>query len=131
MHSEIEVGNAQISALTSGSRAMTGQSPYVVNAGLTFSPSGSRRSATVLYNVAGERIAAVGSKPVLDTYELARHMLDVAIQFPAYRDLMARVNAKNLFDAPVKQTSGEVTRIEYRTGRIFQLGFTWQVGGAP
>jgi TonB-dependent receptor len=131
MRSEIQVGNSQISALTSDKRAMTGQSPYVVNAGFTFSPVGSRRSATLLYNVVGERIAAVGSKPVADTYELARHMLDVAVQFPAYRDLMARINAKNLFDAPVRQTSGEVTRLEYRTGRILQLGFTWQRGDAP
>jgi hypothetical protein len=131
MRSEIQVGNAQISALTSDKRAMMGQSPYVVNAGFTVSPSGSRRSATLLYNVVGSRIAAVGSKPVVDTYELARHMLDVAVQFPVYRDLLARVNGKNLLDSPVRQTSGEVTRLEYRTGRILQLGFTWQASGAP
>ncbi len=131
MQSRIQVGNEEISALTSTDRAMTGQASYVVNAGLSYAPSGARYSASVLYNVIGRRITAVGSKPVADTYEEPRHLLDFSLQLPASRGMLFKLNAKNLLDAPVRQTSGEVTRLEYRTGRILQAGFSWQTGGAP
>lgn len=127
MRSRIQVGNDQLSALTSTTRAMTGQAPYVVNAGLTYAPDGGRASGSILYNVVGRRIAAVGSKPVADTYELPRHVLDISLQVPTAPAVLLKLNAKNLLDAPVRQTSGEVTRLTYRTGRIFQLGVTWQL----
>lgn len=125
MRSRIEVGNEDISALTNTVRPMAGQSPYVVNAGVSWERE-KGGSATLLYNVVGSRIVAVGSKPVEDTYELPRQALDFSAQAPLRSGMLLRVNAKNLFDAPTRQTSGTVTRLEYRTGRVFQLGLTWQ-----
>jgi hypothetical protein len=124
MRSQIQVGNEDISALTSTVRPMAGQSPYVVNAGLSWARD-EGASATLLYNVVGRRIVAVGSKPVEDTYELPRQALDLSAQAPIRSDVLLRLNAKNLLDAPTRQTSGTVTRLEYRTGRVFQVGLTW------
>ncbi len=37
-----------------------------------------------------------------------------------------KVDAKNLLDSPYRVLQGGVTRLEYRAGRVFMLGATWQ-----
>ncbi|MDX2192499.1 MAG: TonB-dependent receptor [Gemmatimonadales bacterium] len=111
--------------LTNPTRPMVGQSPWVVNAGLTF--AGSRGlSATVLYNVVGRRITEVGTGGVPDAYEERRHLLDVSLQAPLWGDLGVRADARNLLDAPYRLTQGDVLRARYLLGRVFSLGFSWR-----
>jgi hypothetical protein len=80
MKSEVETG-----ADGDEKRAMTGQAPYVVNAGITWSSAGGSTSATVLYNVVGERIinARPSGQTVLDMVEQPRPGLDLSLRFPA------------------------------------------------
>lgn len=125
MRSQITPGNTGISALTSTDRPMVGQSPYVVNAGLSWTNADGRASATALYNVVGKAITATGVKPTPDTYRLPRNSLDLSVQLPLVRQLSTKVNARNLLDAPWEETSGGLTRLRYRTGRVFTLGFAW------
>jgi hypothetical protein len=126
MKSEITPGNEGISALTNDNRPMVGQSEYVVNAGLGWSsPSGSW-NATVLYNVAGKRIAEAGAGGLPDAYEQARHLVDASLQFPVIAEMSVRLDGKNLLDSPYRLTQGDVTRHEYHLGRVFSLGLTWR-----
>lgn len=125
MHSRIRPGNDSLSSLTNASRPMVGQSPYVVNAGVTWAHPGSRVNATVLYNVVGRRIAEAGVAPLPDTYEQARHMLDVSLELPLFHEASVKLDAKNLLDSPYRLTQGEVTRVRYRTGRVFSAALTW------
>ncbi|MEP6763307.1 MAG: TonB-dependent receptor [Gemmatimonadaceae bacterium] len=131
MKSKITPGNTDISALTSADRPMVGQAPYVVNAGLSYSNLSGRASATVLYNVVGRTITTTGTKPTPDTYREARNGLDLSLQFPLLNVLSAKINARNLLDAPYKETAGGVTRISYRTGRTLSVGFGWTPGATP
>ncbi|HWA56080.1 MAG TPA: TonB-dependent receptor [Gemmatimonadales bacterium] len=126
MHSRITPGNDDISSLTSTRRPMVGQAGYVVNSGLGWlSPSG-RWSATALYNVVGRRIAEAGVDPLPDTYEEARHLVDVSLQFPVFGTMSGKFDAKNLLDAPYRLVQGDVLRERYKSGRVFALGFTWK-----
>jgi TonB-dependent receptor len=126
MKSEITPGNAGISALTNADRPMVGQSEYVVNAGLGWSsPSGSW-NATVLYNMAGKRIAEAGAGGLPDAYEQARHLVDASLQFPVIAEMSVRLDGKNLLDSPYRLTQGDVTRHEYHLGRVFSLGLNWR-----
>jgi hypothetical protein len=126
MKSEITPGNEGISALTNDNRPMVGQSEYVVNAGLGWSsPSGSW-NATVLYNVAGKRIAEAGAGGLPDAYEQARHLVDASLQFPVVAEMSVRLDGKNLLDSPYRLTQGDVTRHEYHLGRVFSLGLNWR-----
>ncbi|HET6232907.1 MAG TPA: TonB-dependent receptor [Longimicrobiaceae bacterium] len=129
MKSEIQVGNDSISALTNSKRPMVGQSPYVVNAGLSYGSASGATSATLLYNVVGRRIVSTGVKPVPDTYQQARNVLDLSLQQRVGRGMTAKLNARNLLDAPYRETAGSVTRLEYRTGRIYSIGLTWTPSG--
>jgi outer membrane receptor for ferrienterochelin and colicin len=126
MRSEIEIGDQSVGTLTSTSRAMVGQAPYVVNGGLTYSTPSGRASATALYNVVGRRIVAASVVPLPDVYEEARQSLDLSLRLPIGRSLSARVDAKNVLDEPYEQRIGPVVRERYTTGRVLSLGMSWQ-----
>jgi outer membrane receptor protein involved in Fe transport len=125
MQSRITPGNTDISSLTSTHRPMVGQAEYVVNGGVTYAGTGGL-SATALYNVVGPRIVEAGALPFPDAYEQARHVIDFSLQIPVMHSTSLRVDAKNLLDSPYRVLQGGVTRMEYRAGRVFSLGASWQ-----
>ena len=61
-------------------RALQGQSPYVVNVALTYASASGNSRANVLFNRFGRRIDAVGGQATADVYEEARSQLDVALE---------------------------------------------------
>ncbi|HJU66429.1 MAG TPA: hypothetical protein VJ596_12155, partial [Gemmatimonadaceae bacterium] len=93
---------------------------------LTYSSESGSSSATVLYNVVGRRIYSAALLPLPNIYEEARHVIDVSLRFPLLGGLAAKVDAKNLLDAPYEATQGAVTREYYRAGRVFTVGFSWR-----
>jgi outer membrane receptor protein involved in Fe transport len=129
MSSRIQVNQSLTGqAETEENRSMVGQSPYVVNTGISYSTPDRNVSATVLYNVAGRRIASAAELPLPSMYEESRHVLDVSLRFPLLGGLRAKADVENVLDSPYEQTQGSVVREYYRTGRTFSLGVTWQPG---
>jgi len=122
MKSRIDIGT-DISSQTNSKRPMVGQSPYVVNAGLTWTGE-SRASATLLYNVAGRRIVSAAERPLPDSYEQPRHVLDFSLRMPLRRQVDLKVDAENLLDSPFEIRQGELVRERYTTGRSLGLGVT-------
>ncbi len=123
MRSRIQPGSA---VLTNADRPMVGQSPYVINLGLSYLSGSGRWSATALYNVSGRRILEAGAGGLPDSYEAARHLLDLSLQAPVVSGLSVKFDAKNLLDAPYRLTQGDVLRERYTAGRVFSAGFTWR-----
>lgn len=126
------ISTAQYSprVLTNSSRSMQGQSPYVVNASLGYDHSEWGTSATVYYNVAGPRLAIVGTEGIPDTYEQERHSLDLSIVQRLPIGLQLRVSAKNLLDAQALFTQNfddgeEVTVENYLSGRSLSIGLAF------
>jgi outer membrane receptor for ferrienterochelin and colicin len=111
-------------------RAMTGQAPYVVNGGLTWTSTHGSTSATILYNVVGERI--INARPsgltVPDMVEQPRPGLDVSLRFPLLSDVAAKVDLKNLLDSPYHVTQGDLLRAWHRSGRSASIGLSWRAG---
>ncbi|HEX5725799.1 MAG TPA: TonB-dependent receptor [Longimicrobiaceae bacterium] len=122
VRSDITIGNRDVVGVTNNERPMTGQAPYVVNLGLTYTSDAGRRSATLLYNLVGERIWEVGTAGLPDAYEQPRHVLDLSLSWPLLRAAALKLDAENLLDAPYELTQGEVVRHRYTTGRTFSLG---------
>ncbi|HET6837373.1 MAG TPA: TonB-dependent receptor, partial [Gemmatimonadales bacterium] len=125
MKSDIDLG-ANAAGLTNVSRPMAGQSEYVVNAGLTYTNADGALSGTLLYNVTGRRIFEAGAGGLPDSYEEARHMVDISLHFPIAGTLSGRVDGKNLLDTPFRLSQGDIVRQRYLLGRQFSLGFNWQ-----
>jgi hypothetical protein len=125
MASEIRI-NPNAASVTDRNRAMVGQAPYMFNAGLQWSSNTGTTSASVLYNVVGRRITDAGEIPLPNVEELERHVVDFSVRFPVWNGVTARVDAKNLLDAPYRIVQGPVTRESYRIGRVYTLGFSWR-----
>jgi hypothetical protein len=126
MKSEIEIGQSGV--VTGDNRPMVGQSPYVINTGLTYSNPDFDVSATALYNIAGRRISSAAETPLPNVYEEPRHSLDVSLRFPLFAGLRGKADVENVLDSAYEQTQGSVVREFYRTGRTFSLGVSWQPG---
>lgn len=124
MQSEIDVGSVGAGSVQP-ERAMVGQAPYVVNAGLTYANHDGRLSATALYNVIGRRIYAASLLPLPNVYEEPRQVVDLSFRFPLRRGLSGKIDAKNLLDAPYEVRQGTVQREFYRAGRSVTLGVSW------
>lgn len=104
---------------------MVGQAPYVVNTGLTYATASGGLSATALYNVIGRRIFAASLLPLPSVYEEPRNILDFAVRFPLQKGVSAKVDLKNVLDAPYEVTQGTVQREFYRAGRTLTVGLSW------
>ncbi len=110
-------------------RRMTGQAPYVVNAGLTWASRNRTTSATLLYNVVGERIinARPSGQLVSDMLEMSRPGLDFSLRFPMLNAVSGKLDVKNILDSPYEVKQGDVQRAWYRSGRSVSAGFSWQM----
>ena len=122
MRSRISAGST---VLTNQERPMVGQSPYVVNAGLTYQSTGGSFSATVLYNALGRRVAEAGASGLPDTYEEARQVFDASVQANLFQQLTLKVDGKNLLNSRYLWTQGGVIRQSYLTGRSVSVGLAW------
>jgi outer membrane receptor protein involved in Fe transport len=125
MDSRIKIAR-EASSQTSTERAMVGQAPYVINAGLTYAPEGASSSATVLYNVVGRRIVSAGEIPLPDVYEQARHVLDLSVRTELFNDVSLKLDARNLLDSSYSFRQGDVLRESYNAGRTYSFGLSWR-----
>lgn len=125
MSSTIDI-DPDAGSITNASRRMVGQAPYVLNAGLTWTHPQGNASATLLFNRVGERITEAGELPLPDVIERSRNVLDLSLRFPLLAGVSARVDAKNLLDAPYEIRQGGVIRERYTAGRVLTMGFSWK-----
>lgn len=121
-------------------RALQGQSPYVINAGLYYQSDEKGISANLMYNVMGERILVAaqlnqGVVLVPDIYEMPRHVIDFSFNKKIGSQLELKLGIKDLLaqEHRTQQTydngkGGTVTLSNkvYATGRTFSLGANWK-----
>ncbi|MEM7418021.1 MAG: carboxypeptidase regulatory-like domain-containing protein [Gemmatimonadota bacterium] len=114
-------------AVVGQERALQGQSPYVLNLGLTWAPLGGA-TATVLFNRFGERIDAVGGQATPEILEAARSQLDAVFEVPMRGGWKAKVSASRLLGNVVNFTQGGGLLRSYDLGRSVSLGLSWGAG---
>jgi hypothetical protein len=136
IYSQINFGND----LTSYSnliqkRAMQGQSPYVVNAGIYYNYRKTKLSA--LYNVYGPRIFSVGDSQIRTIYEMPRASLDVTYSYELNSKAELRIGISNLLNSSIRlQEDGNNNKklneknidkniSQYRIGQNINVGFVY------
>ena len=111
-------------------RALQGQSPYMVNASLTYQRPSWGTSLTVLYNRFGRRIDRVGSQVLPDIFEQPRDQLDLVIEQQLSRALGLKLTATNLLDeASEFRQADQIVRFAEQ-GRTFSIGVSFGTGGS-
>jgi hypothetical protein len=128
VYSRVDLDTTQVGIQTSSTRPLAGQSPYVANFALDWNHEKSRTRARILYNVAGQRIAQVGSNGIPDMYEQPRHLVDLSIAQGVGQHVDLKGTIENLLDSPVRFTQGEDGRFlanRYNVGSTFWLTATY------
>ena len=123
MRSRVDLGKEQM-LLTSQSRPLYGQSPFVVNFALGYAAP-KIGDFNLLYNVIGQRITDVGIEGLPDTYEKPVHRLDFVAARAMRKDLKLKLSASNLLNQTVRLEQGSITVNEYKPGVSFALGLDW------
>jgi TonB-dependent receptor len=121
---EFEVSGAK------GSRPLQSQSPWVVNASLGYDDDvegGSGTAVTLLYNVAGERLRAVGDvqnkRP--DQYEQSFHQLDLVISQRLKRGFTIGFRGQNLLNSTQRWKADDIVVRRFKRGAYLTLNLGW------
>lgn len=110
---------------TSRHRPLQDQSPWTVNADLTYDSDDVGLTTSVLYHVEGRRIQDVGGVGLPDVYLEPRHELHFVLQQRLYHGLKVQLRARNLANAPWYTTQGGRVQERYRVGTSLQLGLQY------
>ena len=124
--SEASIDPAFAGTLTNPTKRMTGHSEYVVNMQLNYDSLDGMHSASLVYNVFGERILAAGVNGRDDAYEQPFHSLDLVYTF--YPDFNSKVKfkVKNLLDEDVEVTQSDVIVRSKDEGVEFSLSYSYE-----
>ncbi len=120
IESKIEISEQGI--LTTNSRALQGQSPYVLNGQISYIHEEGGPEATLLYNVAGKRISEVGVLGQPDKYAQPFEQLDFTLAWPIGERAKFKFKAQNLLDSTFEIKQGSETTQIYQKGRKFSVG---------
>ncbi len=137
IYSRVKLGAA--SQNQSDNRPLQGQSPYIINAGINYNDAKKNTQISLLFNVIGKRIYAVGNSFAAgypDWYEMPRNVVDFTFSKEIAKNLMLKggitdiLNQRNLiiqdgnkdntFDSNVDQIIQS-----YSPGRTYSLGLVY------
>jgi outer membrane receptor protein involved in Fe transport len=119
-------------------RAMQGQSPYIINTSLFYNHPEAGWQASIMYNVFGKRIFAVGDTQGNPTqYEMPRHQVDLTVTKQITEKLELKFGIADLLnqyyrlmqdfngDKEIKDSDDQVIQ-KFRYGQYGTLGLTWR-----
>jgi TonB-dependent receptor len=131
--SEIELDRQAIveqtgvsAAITNVKRRLTGHSKYVVNMQLGYDAPNGNHSATLIYNVFGERIIIPGIEGQQDAMEQPFHSLDLNYSyFPDFNSSI-KLKLKNLLNEEQEILADNVLVRSKEKGTEFSVQYTYQ-----
>ncbi|MFC6635643.1 TonB-dependent receptor domain-containing protein [Microbulbifer taiwanensis] len=115
------VAGVEADAPTNPVREMTGASEYVVNMLLGFDSPDGDHSATLGYNVFGERLYLAGRNGAPDAFEQPFHSLDLTYSWYPTEEITVKAKMQNLLDEGVEIERSSVTIFEEKPGQSFAL----------
>ena len=126
--SEIDIGNAGAQQ-TNQTRELQGQSPWVANFQLGYDNPERDIQATLLFNMAGERITDVGTQGLPDAFFQPVESLDFNYRHAftiGQQQLRLKLRARNLLDPTYEELRGDEVQRSFKVGRTVQLGLDWE-----
>jgi hypothetical protein len=110
-------------------RPLQGQSPYTVNASLSWQSTNGGTELGLYYNVFGERIEAAGGSGVPDITQQPRNVLDFTVSHRVTESLSLKLKAENLLNEPYQwtQEANGIRRVQrtFKTGQSFGLSLSY------
>ncbi len=107
-------------------RPFQGQSPYIINAMLTYQSAQAGLESTLSFNMAGRRLYQIAMAATPDVYEESVPMLNYKITKDLGRYFQASFTARNLLNAEIRKTQYFNNQTYVAEG--FKIGTSFQVG---
>ena len=121
---------------TNPQRSLQGASPYLANADITWTPefrNGDGLNLSLLYNLQGPRIHAVGIMGIGDVRQLPVHTLDFAGSYEFNDRISVSLSFKNILDSTIKfrqdipNADRSVIVEQWRMGPAFEIGVSYSL----
>jgi hypothetical protein len=123
--SEVKINPALAGNLTNTEKRMNGHSKYVVNLQLGYDSANGNHSASLMYNVFGERILASGVGGREDALEQAFHSLDmVYTYYPSFASTL-KFKVKNLLGEEQEVTQSDIVVRAKDVGTVLSLSYKY------
>ena len=112
-------------------RALQGQSPYILNADLAYEDPDRGTNVGLYFNVFGRRLSQVSALSLPDVYEQPSPQLDLVASQQVFGGVSAKVSVKNLLDSDFSQVyDTEVDGVapiyqQYGRGRSLSFGLSF------
>jgi TonB-dependent receptor len=121
------VAGPRADAPTNPVRKMSGASDYVVNFMLGYDSPNTKHSASLIYNVFGERLYVAGRNGAPDGYEQPFDSLDFTYSWYPTDKLTFKAKAQNLLDQAITIERAGVVTFEEEPGTTFVLAIQWNL----
>ena len=112
-------------------RELQGQSPFIVNADLSYENTNTGTVAGFYYNVFGRRLANVSLGGTPDVFERPSPQLDFTFSQRLRMNWRIKFGVKNILGSSYKETyrwaGQDFIYQKYNPGRTFSLGFSYQI----
>ncbi len=130
IHSSIKNPNQTVRNINGEKRAMPGQSPYLINAGLQINNPNNDMGMTILYNRIGSRINIVGddSSNKLDIFENSRNLLDLQLSKRLFKkNAELKLNISDILNNPYLLYQNKDNKKSYSKGTDY-IFYTYKYG---
>lgn len=120
------VAGEKADAPTNDIRPLAGASEYVANAMLGFDSTDGRHTASLVYNVFGERLYVAGRLGAPDGYEQPYHSLDFTYSWFPTESITMKAKLGNILDGTVEIEREGIVVFRERLGSSASLSFKWE-----
>jgi outer membrane receptor protein involved in Fe transport len=112
-------------------RPLEGQSPYLVNADLSYDHPGIGTTVSVSYNYFADRLDTIERANQPNQYERGRHTIDVVASQMLPYNVEVEISVENMLNAETEIyqefESETFTTVRYRKGRTISVGITYNL----
>jgi hypothetical protein len=105
---------------------MTNHSPWVVNFQLGYDSPNEKHTASLVYNVADERLFFAGRDGQDDAFEQSFHALDFVYSYYPKPEISVKLKLQNLLGSTVEIEQDGVTIFEQEPGQTVALSVAWE-----
>jgi TonB-dependent receptor len=121
------VAGPEADAPTNEKRPLTGASEYVANLSLGYDSPGGRHTASIGYNVFGERLYVAGRNGAPDGYEQPFHSLDFVYSWYPTDTITVKAKVQNLLREKIEIEREGVLTFEEDPGSTFAVSFQYRL----
>jgi len=114
-------------APTNPTRPLSGASDYVANLMLGYDSPNARHTASLMYNVFGERLYVAGRNGAPDGYEQPFHSLDLTYFWYPTDTMTLKLKAQNILRETVTIEREGIVVFEEDPGTTFSISFNWSL----